>query len=124
MKKHNQSFEQLCEAARKNVIEISVAEVKQLMDSKKLPLFIDVREESEWQKDHLPQAKHIGRGVLERDIENTVTDKLTPMIVYCGGGYRSALAAESLQKMGFNHVLSLAGGYRGWCEAGYPLVVG
>lgn len=93
-----------------------------MMDRGTIPLVLDVREDSEWGKDHLPGARHLGRGVMERDIETVVPDKATPMVLYCGGGYRSALAAESLQKMGYTGVLSMDGGYRGWNEAGYPLV--
>ncbi|WP_210405311.1 rhodanese-like domain-containing protein [Limnobaculum zhutongyuii] len=122
MKKHNPGFEQLCEAARKNVHEVSIQQVKEMMDKGTIPLVLDVREESEFQKDHIPGAKHLGRGVLERDIETIVPDKATPMVLYCGGGYRSALAAESIQKMGYTNVLSMDGGYRGWNEASYPLV--
>ena len=122
MKKHNPGFEQLCEAARKNVHEVSIQQVKEMMDKGTIPLVLDVREESEFQKDHIPGAKHLGRGVLERDIETVVPDKTTPMVLYCGGGYRSALAAESIQKMGYTNVLSMDGGYRGWNEASYPLV--
>lgn len=120
--KHNPSFEALCESIRKNVKELSVDEVKLLLDKQILPLFIDVREDSEWQNDHLPHAKHIGRGVIERDIETLCPDKNTPMILYCGGGYRSVLAADNLQKMGYTNIISMDGGYRGWKEAGYPLV--
>ncbi|MCD1124652.1 hypothetical protein LPW36_01150 [Jinshanibacter sp. LJY008] len=122
MKKHNPGFEQLCEAARQNVHEVSVRQVKEMMDKGTIPLVLDVREESEFQKDHIPGAKHLGRGVLERDIETVVPDKATPLVLYCGGGYRSALAAESIQKMGYTNVLSMDGGYRGWNEANYPLV--
>lgn len=122
MKKHNPGFEKLCEEARKNVTEVSTQQVKEMMDNGTVPLIIDVREESEFGKDHLPGAKHIGRGVLERDIETIIPDKNTPMVLYCGGGYRSALAAESIQKMGYTGVLSMDGGYRGWSEANYPLV--
>ncbi|GKX51346.1 rhodanese-like domain-containing protein [Budvicia aquatica] len=121
MKKHNPGFEQLCEAARKNVDEISIGQVKAMIDSGTAPLVLDVREESEWNKDHIPGAQHLGRGVLERDIETRVPDKTTPIILYCGGGYRSALAAESIQKMGYSQVLSMDGGYRAWNEANYPL---
>ncbi|RKS87402.1 rhodanese-related sulfurtransferase [Orbus hercynius] len=119
---HNPAFEQLCSTAQKHVKEITIDEVKHLMDSQQLPLFIDVREDNEWLNNHLPYAKHLGRGVIERDIETLVPNKQTTMILYCGGGYRSVLAAESLQKMGYSNVLSMAGGYRGWKEAGYPLV--
>ncbi len=121
MKKHNPGFEQLCEAARKNVDEISIGQVKAMIDSGTAPLVLDVREESEWNKDHIPGAQHLGRGVLERDIETRVPDKTTPIILYCGGGYRSALAAESIQKMGYSQVLSMDGGYRAWNEVNYPL---
>ncbi|WP_159566889.1 rhodanese-like domain-containing protein [Budvicia diplopodorum] len=122
MKKHNPGFEQLCEAARNNVNEVSIQQVKQMIDDGTVPLVLDVREESEWQKGHIPGAQHLGRGVLERDIETRVPDKQTPVILYCGGGYRSALAAESIQKMGYSQVLSMDGGYRAWGEANYPLV--
>lgn len=120
--KHNPGFETLCELARQHVKEITVQEVKSLMDKGQLPLFIDVREDKEWQENHLPLAKHLGRGIIERDIETNVPDKSTPIILYCGGGYRSILAAESLQKMGYKNVISMDGGFRGWKEAGYPLV--
>lgn len=120
--KHNPGFESLCELARMNVAEITIHDVKKLMEQGKLPLFIDVREDLEWQNDHLPHAQHIGRGVIERDIETIVPDKNTTIILYCGGGYRSVLAAESLQKMGYQNILSMAGGYRGWKESGYPLI--
>lgn len=120
--KHNPGFESLCELARLHVAEITILDVKNLMDQNKLPLFIDVREDLEWQNDHLPYAQHIGRGVIERDIETIVPDKNSTMILYCGGGYRSVLAAESLQKMGYKNILSMTGGYRGWKESGYPLV--
>lgn len=120
--KHNPGFESLCELARMNVTEITIHDVKKLMEQSKLPLFIDVREDLEWQNDHLPHAQHIGRGVIERDIETVVPDKNTAIILYCGGGYRSVLAAESLQKMGYQKILSMAGGYRDWKENGYPLI--
>ncbi|WP_392551531.1 rhodanese-like domain-containing protein [Orbus wheelerorum] len=119
---HNPSFEKLCESARENVKEIDIVQVNHLMQNNQMPLFIDVREDSEWQNDHLPHAKHIGRGIIERDIETLVPDKNTTIILYCGGGYRSILAAESLQKMGYKNVISMAGGYRGWKEHGYSLV--
>lgn len=119
---HNPAFERLCETVRKNVQEISIQEVKTLMDEGKLPVFIDVREDREWLKDHLPNAIHLGRGIIERDIETIIPDFNTTIILYCGGGYRSVLSAESLKKMGYTHVISMAGGYRGWCEAGYPIV--
>lgn len=86
--------------------------------------FVDVREESEWANGHLPQAVHLGKGVIERDIEKTVPDIGAEIILYCGGGYRSALAAYNLQKMGYTNVWSMDGGFRGWKEAGGQIVVG
>jgi rhodanese-related sulfurtransferase len=85
-------------------------------------LLIDVREDREWQSGHLPNAVHIGKGVIERDIETAVTDKNTTIVLYCGGGFRSALAGDMLQLMGYSDVLSLAGGYTAWVNAGLPLV--
>jgi rhodanese-related sulfurtransferase len=120
---HNPGFVLLCQTAAKHVKEISIGQVKTLIDTNKLPLFIDVREDNEWQVDHIPFAIHLGRGIIERDIETLVPNKQTPIILYCGGGYRSILAAESLQKMGYNQVMSMSGGYRGWKQAGYPLII-
>ncbi|MBP6563893.1 MAG: rhodanese-like domain-containing protein [Neisseriaceae bacterium] len=119
---HGPRFEQLCLAARAQVNGISVAETKALLDEGRMPLLIDVREVAEWALSRLPDAVYMGKGVLERDIEAAVPDLATPMILYCGGGYRSALSAENLQKMGYTAVVSMDGGFRGWCEVGYPLV--
>ncbi|WP_392566162.1 rhodanese-like domain-containing protein [Utexia brackfieldae] len=119
---HNPGFENLCSTARQQVTETTVDAVKSHMDNDELPLLIDVREDSEWFTDHLPQAIHLGRGIIERDIETQVPNKNTKMILYCGGGFRSVLAAESLQKMGYTNVISMDGGYRLWKEKGYPLV--
>ena len=85
-------------------------------------LLVDVREESEFAKDHLPGAVHLGKGIIERDIEERVPDLNTPLILYCGGGFRSALSADNLQKMGYRNVISMDGGIRGWREKGFPLV--
>ena len=84
-------------------------------------LLIDVREDNEYAKDHLPGAIHLGKGIIERDIEERVPDLNTPMVLYCGGGFRSALAADNLQKMGYTQVISMDGGIRGWREKGFPL---
>lgn len=120
--KHNLGFETLCKAARQTVKTCFVDDVKKLLDNQQLPLLIDVREESEWNHDHLPHAVHLGRGIIERDIETLVPNQETTIILYCGGGYRSILAAESLTKMGYRNIISMDGGYRGWKEAGYSLV--
>lgn len=118
---HSPKFEQLCQAARAEIDGISVAETKALLDAGRLPLFVDVREMAEWDKSRLPQAIYLGKGIIERDIEALVPDFDTPMILYCGGGYRSALSALNLKRMGYTQVLSMDGGFRSWCEAGHPV---
>lgn len=107
--------------AKQRIREISVDQVKEKLDRGEGFTLVDVREESEWGKDHLPGAVHLGKGILERDIEEKVPDTSTEIVLYCGGGYRSALAADNLQKMGYLNVLSMDGGIRVWREKGYPL---
>ena len=119
--KHSSAFEQLCAEARSRVREITVEEVKHKLDAGEPFHFIDVREDHEWQADHAAGARHLGRGIIERDIEKTVPERDAEIVLYCGGGFRSALAADNLQKMGYTNVLSLAGGIRAWREANYPL---
>lgn len=118
--KHSEAFEKLCNDARSRVREITVAEVKQKLDAGEPFTFIDVREDHEWSDNHAAGAQHLGRGILERDIVQTVPDPSAEIVLYCGGGYRSALAADNLQKMGYTNVLSMAGGIRAWREANYP----
>jgi rhodanese-related sulfurtransferase len=119
---HSPHFLRLVEEARGRIQETSVDEVQRKLDGGEKFLLIDVREESEYAIDHLPGAIHLGKGILERDIEVRVPSPNTPMILYCGGGFRSALAADNLQKMGYRNVISMAGGIRGWREKGLPLV--
>lgn len=119
--KHTAAFEQLCEDARARVHEITVDEVRTKLDAGARCHFIDVREDHEWQADHAAGAKHLGRGILERDIANIITNPDEEIVLYCGGGYRSALSADNLQKMGYTNVLSMAGGMRAWREAGYAI---
>jgi rhodanese-related sulfurtransferase len=119
--KHSTAFEALCDDAKSRVREISVSEVKARLDAGAAFHFIDVREDHEWNADRAAGARHLGRGILERDIEKNVADPADEIVLYCGGGFRSALAADNLQKMGFTNVLSMAGGIRAWREAGYPL---
>jgi len=121
---HSPGFLRLVNEARKRIQETTVDEVKAKLDRKEKFLLIDVREESEYAKDHLPGAIHLGKGIIERDIEERVADPSAVMILYCGGGFRSALAADNLQKMGYTHVISMDGGIRGWRENGFPLVKG
>jgi len=118
---HSPRFLQIVDDAKKRIRELSVDEVKEKLDKREKFLLIDVREESEWAKDHLPGAIHVGKGIIERDIEERVPDVNTPLVLYCGGGFRSALAADNLQKMGYTNVLSMDGGVRGWREKGFPL---
>ena len=119
---HNNEFLKLVEEYRPQVKELSVDEVKQkLTTDDKTFRVIDVREDCEWQQGHIPNAIHLSRGILERDIENTVVNKNTPLIVYCSGGYRSLLAAFNLQKMGYTEVYSMHNGLREWVSLGYQI---
>jgi rhodanese-related sulfurtransferase len=118
---HAPRFLKIVEDAKSRVRESNVDEVKRKLDGGEKFLLVDVREESEFAKDHLPGAVHLGKGVIERDVEKQVPDLNTPMILYCGGGFRSALAADNLQKMGYTNVISMDGGIREWREKGYPL---
>ena len=120
-KNHAPRFLHLVDEARKEVQECTVAEARQRLESTNPPILIDVREDHEWAAGHLPKAVHLGKGIIERDIEATYPDPETPLLLYCGGGYRSALAASNLQKMGYTQVVSMDGGFRGWKEAGLPL---
>lgn len=119
---HPPRFLKIVDDARSRVRETDVDTVKKRMDHGDKFLLVDVREESEFAKDHLPGAIHLGKGVIERDIEGRVPELNTEMVLYCGGGYRSALAADNLQKMGYTNVISMDGGIRGWREKNYPLV--
>jgi rhodanese-related sulfurtransferase len=121
---HPPRFLKIVDEARKRIRETDVDAVKSRMDRGDKFLLVDVREESEFAKDHLPGAIHLGKGVIERDIEARVPDLNVEMVLYCGGGFRSALAADNLQKMGYTNVISMDGGIRGWREKSYPLVKG
>jgi len=119
---HPPRFLKIVDDARSRIRETNVTEVKKRMDRGDKFILVDVREESEYAKDHLPKAVHMGKGVIERDIEMRVPDLNAEVILYCGGGFRSALAADNLQKMGYTNVISMDGGIREWREKGYPLV--
>jgi len=110
--------------AKLRVRETDVDAVKKRMDGGEKFLLVDVREESEFAKDHLPGAIHLGKGIIERDIEARVPELNTELVLYCGGGFRSAMAADNLQKMGYTNVISMDGGIRDWREKGYPLEAG
>ena len=120
-KEHTERFKKLAEDARSRIRETTVGAVRERIDSGEEFHLVDVREESEWAEGHLPGAFHLGRGIIERDIEEHFPDYGEEIVLYCGGGYRSALAADSLRKMGYANVISMDGGYRGWTDAGYPV---
>ena len=117
---HATKFLQLVQDAKSRVKETNVPEVKQRIDAGEKLLLVDVREESEWAAGHLPGAVYLGKGVIERDIEARVPDANTKLVLYCGGGFRSALVADNLQKMGYTNVESMDGGWKGWVSAGLP----
>lgn len=119
--KHSPGFLALVTAARAQIRECTVAEVKARLDRAESFHFIDVREDGEFAIDRAAGARHVGRGILERDVESLIPDKDADIVLYCGGGYRSALAAESLQKMGYRRVVSMDGGIKAWRDAGYAL---
>jgi rhodanese-related sulfurtransferase len=121
---HSPRFLQLVEDAKKRVKETTVDQVKARLDRGEKLQLVDVREESEYAKDRLSGAVHLGKGIIERDVEQRFPDVGAEIILYCGGGFRSALAAESLQKMGYTNVVSMDGGVRGWREKGYPMTKG
>jgi rhodanese-related sulfurtransferase len=118
---HSARFLRIVEDSKKRVREVGIDDVKARLDRGDKFVLVDVREESEYAKDHLPGAIHLGKGIIERDIEERVPELNTPIVLYCGGGYRSALAADNLQKMGYTNVLSMDGGIRGWREKHFPL---
>lgn len=118
---HGRRFLKIVDDAKSRIRQTNVDEVKKRMDRGDRFLLVDVREESEFAKDHLPGAIHLGKGIVERDIEERVPELNKEMVLYCGGGYRSALAADNLQKMGYTKVISMDGGIRGWREKNYPL---
>jgi len=118
---HSPGFLKLVDDAKKNVKQCTVEDVWDRRQKGESFVLVDVREDVEWAKAHAEGAIHVGRGVLERDIETRIPDKDTEIVLYCGGGFRSALAAESLGKMGYKHVTSMNGGFRGWLEAGMPV---
>ncbi|REJ72806.1 MAG: sulfurtransferase [Planctomycetota bacterium] len=119
-KQHSQKFVKLVNEARSRVRECTVQDVKARLDAGEEFGLIDVREESEFARGRIPGAVHLGKGVIERDIEAAFPDPSTPLVLYCGGGYRSALAADALTRMGYTNVISMDGGWRAWNDEGFP----
>lgn len=118
---HSPGFLRIVDAARARIRELTIHDVKRRLDAGEPFHFVDVREESEWAADRCAGATHLGKGVLERDVEARFADRHADLVLYCGGGYRSALAADVLQQMGYTNVRSMDGGIRAWREAGFPL---
>lgn len=119
-KHHSPRFLELVQQSRARVRECTVQDVQARLAGGETLNLVDVREESEFAKAHIPGAKHLGKGVIERDIEQVFPDPAVELVLYCGGGYRSALAADALGRMGYTNVISMDGGWRGWTEAGLP----
>jgi rhodanese-related sulfurtransferase len=121
---HAPGFLKLVQDAKSRVKELTIDQVKTKQDRGEKFVLVDVREDHEWAKDHLPGAIHLGKGIIERDVEARFPDPETELVLYCGGGFRSALVADNLQKMGYTNVISMDGGIGGWREKGLPLIVG
>jgi rhodanese-related sulfurtransferase len=121
---HSEKFLKIVNDAKSRVKEADFREIKKRLDAGEKMILVDTREDAEWDRGHIPGAIHLGKGVIERDIEKAVPDPNAPIVLYCGGGFRSALAADNLQKMGYKNVISMDGGWRGWTEAGFPVTRG
>jgi len=122
MAKHATRFLDIVNEAKSRIQEVTVSDVQSRLEANEEFFLVDVREESEYAAGHLPKALHLGKGIIERDIETIIPSIQAQIILYCGGGFRSALAAENLQRMGYESVFSMDGGYRGWREAGHSIV--
>jgi rhodanese-related sulfurtransferase len=122
MPDHSEGFIRLVKEAKTRIKEEDFRNIKKKLDAGERIIIIDTREDNEWARGHIPNAVHLGKGVIERDIEKVIPDKDATVVLYCGGGYRSALAADNLQKMGYRNVISMDGGWRGWTEAGFPTI--
>jgi len=119
---HAEGFLTLVREAKKRIKEDDVQTTKKKLDAGEKMILVDVREESEWARGHIPNALHLGKGIIERDIEKAIPEKGAVIVLYCGGGFRSALAADNLQKMGYSNVISMDGGWREWTQAGFPTI--
>jgi rhodanese-related sulfurtransferase len=119
--KHSEGFLKIVDDARTRIREVTVDEARERLAANTGARLIDVREDNEWQAGHAIGAEHLSKGIIERDIEARVPDKEAELILYCGGGYRSALAADAIQKMGYRNIYSMAGGWRAWTESGAPI---
>ncbi|MHB8410861.1 MAG: rhodanese-like domain-containing protein [Candidatus Acidiferrales bacterium] len=118
---HPPAFLSIVNDAKTRIKEADFRDIKKRLDAGEKMILVDTREDNEWAKGHIPGAIHLGKGVIERDVEKTIADKNAPLVLYCGGGFRSALAADNLQKMGYKNVISMDGGWRAWTEANFPV---
>jgi len=121
---HSEKFLKIVNDAKSRVKQADFRDIKKRLDAGEKMILVDTREDAEWDRGHIPGAIHLGKGVIERDIEKAVPDPNAPIVLYCGGGFRSALAADNLQKMGYKNVITMDGGLRGWTEAGFPVARG
>lgn len=121
---HSPAFLAIVNDAKKRVKEADFRDIKKRLDAGEKMIVVDTREDNEWAKGHIPGAVHLGKGVIERDVETTIPDKNATLVLYCGGGFRSALAADNLQKMGYKNVISMDGGWRAWTESNFPIAKG
>ena len=122
MPDHPEGFLKLVKEAKARIKEEDYRDIKKKLDAGEPMIIIDTREDNEWARGHIPNAVHLGKGVIERDIEKAIPDKDATLVLYCGGGYRSALAADNIQRMGYRNVISMDGGWRSWTEAGFPTI--
>ena len=120
---HSAGFLKLVNDAKSRIRETTPEQVRERQQAGELFLFVDVREDGEWQRGHAARAIHLGKGIIERDIEKVVPDHEAEIVLYCGGGFRSALVADALQKMGYKNPISMDGGWKRWRELGYPVEV-
>jgi rhodanese-related sulfurtransferase len=117
---HAEGFLKVVKDAKTRIKEANVRDVKKRLDSGEKMIIVDTREDNEWARGHVAGAIHLSKGIIERDIEKTIPNKEATVVLYCGGGYRSALAADNVQRMGYKNVISMDGGWRDWTEAGFP----
>ena len=118
---HSPAFLVIVNDAKTRVKEADFRDIKKRLDAGEKMIVVDTREDNEWAKGHIPGAVHLGKGVIERDVETAIPDKNATLVLYCGGGFRSALAADNLQKMGYKNVISMDGGWRAWTESNFPI---
>lgn len=121
MKNHNLSFLELVQSSLKDIEECDIHQVKAMLDKEEDFSLVDVREDREWIQGHIVGASHLGKGIIERDIGNVIVNKDELIVLYCQGGFRSALAGENLKKMGYKNVLSMSGGFSDWLNNNFPI---